>query len=233
VLKVSVFSFIISLWLSSSPASDYDDVIVKKATPSKIEMYWWNSELARPYFGFQFLFSTNNDLAYATNGGMYSVDLDRKPIGLFISEGKKWRPLKRANSTKYNFGMQPQGVFLVTKTNVAKVISIDEYSKLDEKNIRCATQSAPMLVLGSKINPKLTKSKSANRRNGVGVLPNGEVVIIYSRGPVTFQEFAQLFIEQGCISAMYLDGGISNLLHHNEGMWDGVENYGPFIGVKF
>lgn len=170
-------------------------------------------------------------LQWACNAGMYDGTPDRQPVGIYIENGRKLRSLKKVNSAKVNFGMQPQSVFVVTKTNIAKVLSVTEYEKEKESEVRFATQSAPMLVIDSKINSKLTRPSSGYTRNGVGILKNGQALFLYAATPVTFQQFAQLFVDRGCITAMYLDGAISNLLEKSQSMNDVCRCYGPFFGV--
>jgi uncharacterized protein YigE (DUF2233 family) len=208
-----------------------NDIIYYEAQPSSITMLWKN-KLDLRYKTFGTLFVNNPNLVFATNGGMFGTDQASSPLGLYIENGSKLKPLRKVNNPKYNFGMQPQGIFLITKDNVAKVITVGEYEKLKESDVKYANQSAPMLIINKNINPKLTKSSSYNIRNGVGILPNGNVLFIISKEPVTFQQFAKLFLERGCTSAMYLDGGISNGLTRELRAFDGCECYGPFIGVN-
>jgi uncharacterized protein YigE (DUF2233 family) len=221
------------LLLSSHTKRTYADILIRKTDPAKIEMYWIYEKNGVPFHRYSRLFLIHENLDYITNGGMFSIDLDCKPLGLFIAEGVKWRPIKRVNSTKNPFGRQPQGVFLVTKEDYAKVISVDDYMKLDEEQVRCATQSAPMLVLAGKVNPLLTKYKSTNMRNGVGIGAFGQVVFICSKEEVTLQRFAEMFLEQGCLSALNLDEGVSNLLERKYRHFEGEVKSGPFIGVKY
>ena len=46
-------------------------------------------------------------------------------------------------------------------------------------------------------------------RNGVGVLPNGNVLFLLSLQRVTFWDFASEFRRRGVENALYLDGKIS------------------------
>lgn len=207
-----------------------NDVTIIKARPDQIVMHWKDSKDV-PLRSFGFLFLHDPEIKFATNGGMFAASIDHAPLGLYVEDGKKLRPVNKVNNPRYNFGMQPQGVFLVTKDNIAKVVAVSD-SAVYNNDIKYAVQSAPMLVIGGKINPLLTKSSSANIRNGVGVLRNGNVLLIVDKNPVTFQQFAKEFIDQGCVSAMYLDGAISNGLTRKNALWDGCECYGSFIGVK-
>jgi uncharacterized protein YigE (DUF2233 family) len=206
------------------------DVIVFETTPSRITLHWKDS-IDAPYRSFGSLFYNNKNLVFATNGGMFAATLNRDPLGLYIEKGKKLHPLRKVNNPKFNFGMQPQGVFFITKNNAARVVTIGEYSKVNEASIKYANQSAPMLVMDGKINPQLTHSSSLNIRNGVGVKANGNVVLIVSKQLLTLRQFAQLFIDNECVSSLYMDGGLSNGLTPDTFIFDGCECYGPFIGV--
>lgn len=152
------------------------------------------------------------------NGGIFTRE--SALVGLYVEQGKQLKGIKRYNNPKVNFGLQPQGIFLV-KENKAAVIPVEAYKP---EGVLYATQSAPMLVLDSKINPRLPHIESSNIRNGVGMLPDGKVLMVLSRKLVTFQEFAQYFVDQGCTSALYLDGGVS------EAYVPQYESYG-FFGV--
>jgi uncharacterized protein YigE (DUF2233 family) len=68
--------------------------------------------------------------------------------------------------------MQPQAVFVITKQNKALMVPIKQRKEADYKY---AVQCAPMLVIGSKINPQLTNAKSSYIRSGYGILKDGKV----------------------------------------------------------
>ena len=124
---------------------------------------------------------------------------DGKTIGTF-------KALKTIEPDLF-FGLQPQGVFLI-RNKKAEVIPVEKYNS---SRVPYATQSAPMLVMESKINPQLPKSTSRYIRNGVGILPVGRVLLIISKQAVTFQQSAGFFIENKCTSAPYLDEAISEV----------------------
>jgi uncharacterized protein YigE (DUF2233 family) len=75
-----------------------------------------------------------------------------------------------------------------------------------------ATQSGPMVVINGKINPNFKKdSKSKFTRSGVGIRKDGTLVFAISQQPVTFYDFARIFLFYGCQDALYLDGAISEM----------------------
>ncbi|NQX92977.1 MAG: phosphodiester glycosidase family protein [Flavobacteriales bacterium] len=157
-----------------------------------------------------------NTVSFAMNGGMYMENQD--PLGLYIEDGKQYRKLNKVKDAYGNFYLQPNGVFYIRKDNTA---GITETSKVnDVSQMKYATQSGPMLLIDGKYHPKLNKGSSNLRvRNGVGILPNGEVMFAISKKPVNFYDFATLFKQNGCEQALYLDGFVSRM-------------YAPKSGVK-
>ena len=191
------------------------------ADPSEIRMYWKHEgEIIR---SFTRLKQIDSNVVFAMNGGMFTPEYG--PVGLYIEKGKQLKSMKRYNNPKVNFGLHPQGVFLI-RSDKAEVVPIDNYNP---KDVIYATQSAPMVVIDSKINPRLPKSDSRTIRNGV-ILPDGKALLACSAGVVTFQEFAAYFQSKGCISALYLDGGISRITNGG-GLGRFGSSFGVMIGV--
>ena len=96
-----------------------------------------------------------------------------------------------------------------------------------------ATQSGPMLVIGGKIHPRFTAgSRNYNRRNGVGIAKDGEVVFAISEGGVNFHNFARLFRDAlSCENALYLDGAISRFYSRDLGRNESGVDLGPIVAV--
>jgi uncharacterized protein YigE (DUF2233 family) len=157
-------------------------------------------------------------MLFAMNCGMYSTTYT--PVGLYIEEGKQLSSLKRCNTSKANFCLQPQGVFYVRSDGRAGISTVEGFSA---KGVRYATQSAPIVVQNGKINPRLPKGLQLIR-NGVGIRKDGTVVLAISRDWVNFHEFAQFFIAQGCTTAMYFDGNVSQAYYPGHT----VANNAPF-----
>lgn len=147
--------------------------------------------------------STGKKLLFAMNCGMYSTSY--APVGLYIEDGKQVSALRRCNTPKANFCLQPQGVFYVRRDGKAGISTVQSFSGA---GVRYATQSAPVVVQNGKMNPSLPKGLQLIR-NGVGVRTDGTVVLAISRDFVNFHEFARFFIDQGCTTAMYFDGNVS------------------------
>jgi uncharacterized protein YigE (DUF2233 family) len=147
--------------------------------------------------------STGKKMLFAMNCGMYSTSY--APVGLYIEEGRQVSTLRRCTTSKANFCLQPQGVFYVRRDGRAGISTVQSFSAA---GVRYATQSAPVVVQNGKMNPSLPKGLQLIR-NGAGVRRDGAVVLAISRDYVNFHEFAQYFIDQGCITAMYFDGNVS------------------------
>jgi uncharacterized protein YigE (DUF2233 family) len=182
-------------------------------TAAKVHMYWKKDNTI--ISNFKKLKTNEPTLVFAMNGGMFTPEY--APVGLYIENGKEITGIKKLNNATVNFGLQPQAIFLI-RNNKAEVVPIDKYKP---GNVSYATQSAPMLVIESKMNPQLPVGKKYIR-NGVGILPDGRILMAVSKTRCTFHEFAKYFIEQKCTSAMYLDGAISEAYTGTE------ETYGSF-----
>lgn len=186
-----------------------------------------------PYGGFaglrRQLWAERRVLVFAMNAGMYHDDLS--PVGYFAEYGKVLKPAVTGGGWG-NFHLLPNGVFLVkdgkasvmeTKSFVARGIDPD-----------FGTQSGPMLVIDGKLHPRfLADSDSFKIRNGVGVDADGRVVMVVSRVPVRFYDFATLFRDRlGCQNALYLDGTISSVFIAEENRMDRLFPMGPILSVS-
>ena len=166
-------------------------------------------------------------LIFAVNGGMYGPD--HSPKGLFIEKGIVKSQLDTA-SGEGNFYIKPNGVFYLTDSNIPIICDTKNFK--NNGNIKYATQSGPMLVIDGAI-PAIFKQGSANLniRNGVGILPDGRVILAMSKSAINFYDFANYFRSIGCKNALYLDGFISRtyLPEKNWVQTDG--DFGVIIGV--
>jgi uncharacterized protein YigE (DUF2233 family) len=166
-------------------------------------------------------------LVFAMNAGMYKTDY--VPLGLFIQEQKTVTPLNTKTGDG-NFYLKPNGVFYTTTDN--KVVICKTENFINNSKIKYATQSGPMLVIDGRIHPEFKQgSANLNTRNGVGILPNNEVVFAMSKTAVNLYDFANYFKALGCRNALYLDGFVSRtyLPEKNWVQTDG--NFGVMVGV--
>ena len=237
VFGCSLIILITLVSFCAKPASkkqrDTDRILAYEVNPKveKLDFYWKN-EQGELYGNAQNLKTqleaTQQELIFAMNGGMYKKD--QSPQGLYIEKGNLKSPIDTLEKGYGNFYLQPNGVFYITKTNVPVVCITKEFKNVE--NINYATQSGPMLVIDGKLHKKLTKgSKNLNIRNGVGVLPNGNILFAMSKEEINFYDFATFFKENGCENALYLDGFVSKtyLPSKNYQQLDG--NFGVMIGV--
>ena len=89
-----------------------------------------------------------------------------------------------------------------------------------------------MLVHDGQINVKLTKgSKNLNIRNGVGKLPNGNLLFAISKERINFYDFATYFKDNGCENALYLDGFVSRAYCPAQDWVQMGGKFGVIIGV--
>ena len=192
--------------------SDYESRILSYITnPNKQQIqFYWKDNNNKNYTNFKNLKSAlenkGEKLIFATNGGMYNPSFE--PQGLYIENGELVSPIDIKKDGFGNFYLQPNGIFLISKNKVVKIVSTDSFEY--GENIQFATQSGPMLLIDNKINAKFHK-KSNNKyvRNGVGILPNGNVVFAMSKEKISFYDFANYFKLIGCVNALYLDGFVS------------------------
>ena len=171
--------------------------------------------------------NNNQELVFATNGGMYKKD--QSPQGLFI-ENFNLKSKLDTISGKGNFYLKPNGVFYITNENKG-IICVTEKFKFNA-NIKWATQSGPMLVIDDKMHSAFKEgSKNLNIRNGVGVLANGNLAFVMSKKEINFYDFATYFKEIGCKNALYLDGFVSRSYFPEENWLQTDGNFGIIIGI--
>jgi uncharacterized protein YigE (DUF2233 family) len=174
------------------------------------------------------LVSIGSELVFATNGGMYLKD--QTPQGLYIDNNEVKSKLDTIQLAYGNFYMQPNGVFYINNENEAKICKSSSFRIAD--NIKYATQSGPMLIIDKELHPKFKKeSKSKFVRNGVGILPNGNILLVMSKGVINFYDFANYFKDKGCRNALYLDGFVSRTYLPSKKWIQEDGAFGVIIGV--
>ena len=192
---------------------------------------YWKDEHNTPFKSIanlkQWLEKNNKQLLFAMNGGMYKDD--NSPLGLFIENGKTITKVNRYNG-KGNFYLKPNGVFYITKENKAFITSTEKFT--DNGRINYATQSGPMLVVDGKINEAFKKgSVNLNIRNGVGILPDNQILFAMSKQEINLYDFAEYFKNKGCKNALYLDGFVSRVYLPAKKWMQTDGNFGVIIGV--
>ena len=169
----------------------------------------------------------DEELVFAMNGGMFMKDYT--PLGLYIENGVEKHKINKTQEAFGNFYMQPNGIFYITEDKKGVVCKSTDF---ENKNIQYATQSGPMFVIDGKLHPKFNEgSKNLNIRNGVGILPNGNVLFAMSKKKINFYDFAQYFKKLGCKNALYLDGFVSRTYLPSKGYKTNGGKFGVIIGV--
>lgn len=186
-----------------------EPIISYRVNPERhpIRLYWRN-EGGQPLRSIgklrSWLAGRGEQLVFATNGGMFGAG--NRPLGLFIEDQKTITPLDTAAGTG-NFYLKPNGVFYLTAANKAGICRTPDFRA---RGVKYATQSGPLLLFDGQLHPALRRgSPNLNIRNGVGILPGGDVVFAMSKREINFYDFADYFRRLGCRQALYLDGFVS------------------------
>jgi uncharacterized protein YigE (DUF2233 family) len=173
--------------------------------------------------------ANNEELVFAMNGGMFTKG--RAPLGLYIENGQTLKKVNRTKESYGNFYLQPNGIFYLTNDNKPVICKTTDFKNIE--NIKYATQSGPLLLINGKYHRKLNKgSTSVHFRNGVGILPNGNLIFAMSKQKVNFYDFATFFKEQGCKNALYLDGFVSKTYLPEKGYGQLNSSFGVMIAVS-
>ena len=167
-------------------------------------------------------------VAFGMNAGMF--DEEGNAIGLLIEDGKQLHKINRRGGGG-NFGLLPNGVFLVRKDGSAEVVPTKHFEPSDD--IAFATQSGPMLVIDGKLHPRFdADGESRNIRNGVGIAPDGTAAFAISEDAVSFGKFARFFRDEvKAKDALYFDGSVSSLWDPANGRRDARAELGPMVVV--
>ncbi len=173
----------------------------------------WKDEAGQPLRTFEgaraFLRRHGEEVVALTNAGIFEPG--HAPTGLLVSGGVTLAPLNTRGG-KGNFYLAPNGVFYVDAAGRARVASTARFAAERPAAVE-ATQSGPLLLEGGQVNGAFDPRSSQRKlRSGVGVRPDGGVVLVLSESEVTFHQLAALFRDVlGCEDALYLDGVISAL----------------------
>jgi uncharacterized protein YigE (DUF2233 family) len=234
LLLIIISTISISFFVQTRTTTIEDERFVSFiVNPDKqnIEFYWKNEkgENLKNVDNLKlWLKKKKRELIFGTNGGMYKKD--NSPQGLYIENGNKKTEIDTTKGNG-NFYLKPNGVFYILDDKKPKICITEKFKY--NSNINFATQSGPMLVIDGYIHSAFQKkSTNINIRNGVGILPNNEVIFAMSKKEMSFYEFAEYFKELGCQNALYLDGFVSRT-YLPEKKWIQTDgNFGVIIGVS-
>lgn len=196
-----------------------------------LKMYW-KDDSGNNYLNFENLRSgllqNQQNLIFAVNGGMYLKD--NSPQGLYIENGNTKKVIDTTEEAYGNFYMQPNGIFYLTTSKEPVICKTTDFKNTE--NVKYATQSGPMLIINGELHSRFIRgSTNLHIRNGVGILPNGNVLFAMSKELINFYDFATFFKNKGCKNALYLDGFVSRM-YSPEQNWEQLDGgFGVIIAV--
>lgn len=147
--------------------------------------------------------STKTDLqSFTVNWPLFWSD--NKPVWWYIDNNNKLKEFIDPSIGWWNFAVDNWIFGLSTDGSLYLI----PYANIENENIsfKWAFQNWPMLILDGKNMRENWTSTSKYNRSGIWFTQWWKAIIIYSDEPVTFKEFAQLFVDRGCNNAIYLDG---------------------------
>jgi uncharacterized protein YigE (DUF2233 family) len=232
LLRIIFLIVIVLFFIVKKDNKDEDRFITYTVNPQKqnLQFYWKDdsNRVLKSIASLQNWVATKNQiLVFAMNGGMYKQD--NSPQGLYIEKQQLLSPIDTA-SGEGNFYMKPNAVFYIDTSNKAFICNADSF--LFSSSIKFATQSGPMLLQDGQMHYKFKDgSTRLNIRNGVGILPNNELVFVMSKNEINFYDFANYFKKLDCKNALYLDGFVSRTYLPEKKWLQTDGNFGVMIGV--
>lgn len=211
---------------------DDERFITYTINPKKLNVeFYWKNEKGENFKNIEnlkfWLKQRKKTLVFGTNGGMYRKN--NSPQGLYI-ENKIQKAKVDTTNGNGNFYLKPNGVFYIKTDKTTNICLTNDF--VNDGKIKYATQSGPMLVINGKIHYAFKKnSTNLNVRNGVGVLPNNEIMFVMSKKEINFYEFAEYFKNNGCKNALYLDGFVSRTYLPEKNWIQTDGDFGVIIGV--
>ena len=232
IILLIVATISVGFYQLGKPSNEDERFVSYIVNPKKQNLeFFWKNEKGVHFKNAENLISwlkiKNKKLVFSTNGGMYKKD--NSPQGLFI-ENKIVKSEIDTSNGNGNFYLKPNGVFYLTTDKNPMICKTEDF--VNNGKIKYATQSGPMLVIDGEIHTAFKKnSTNLNIRNGVGILPNNQIVFVISKKEINFYDFAEYFKKLGCKNALYLDGFVSRT-YLPEKNWKQIDgNFGVIIGV--
>ena len=232
IILLIVATISVGFYQLGKPSNEDERFVSYIVNPKKQNLeFFWKNEKGVHFKNAENLISwlkiKNKKLVFSTNGGMYKKD--NSPQGLFIENKIVTSEIDTSNGNG-NFYLKPNGVFYLTTDKNPIICKTEDF--VNNGKIKYATQSGPMLVIDGEIHNTFKKnSTNLNIRNGVGILPNNQIVFAISKKEINFYDFAEYFKNLGCKNALYLDGFVSRT-YLPEKNWKQIDgNFGVIIGV--
>lgn len=127
------------------------------------------------------------------------------PVWWYIDNGvQKWAfidPMSLPEKDRGNFAVR-NWIFGLWKDWKLHLIPYEEYNP-KSISFQWAIQNWPILVQNG-VN-KSWSSPTMYNRSGIWFTPQWEAIVIYSDKPITTRDFSELFVQQWCTNAIYLD----------------------------
>ena len=232
IILLIIASISVGFYQLGKPSNEDERFVSYIVNPKKqILEFFWKNEKDENFKNAEnlisWLKSKNKKLLFSTNGGMYKKD--NSPQGLYVENTITKSEIDALNGNG-NFYLKPNGVFYLTTEKNPIICKTEDF--VNNGKIKYATQSGPMLVINGEIHTAFKKnSTNLNIRNGVGILPNNQIVFAISKKEINFYDFAEYFKKLGCKNALYLDGFVSRT-YLPEKNWRQIDgNFGVIIGV--
>jgi len=210
-----------------------------KVPPQRLTLVWKDGK-GEPYRTFDRVQADfagrGRKVRFLMNAGIFEPG--GIPSGLHVEAGKRLCPLNLATGNG-NFFLKPNGVFAVTAPGgggaaQAFVQPAEAFAAAGERKmeVMLGVQSGPLLLSKGERHPAFREgSENKLARNGVGVDADGSVVFaITAKGQrVNLWDFAGLFLELGCLDALFLDGDISQMAANPAGPVESDRFGGIFV----
>ena len=232
IILLIIASISVGFYQLGKPLTEDERFVSYIVNPKKQNLeFFWKNEKGENFKNAEnlisWLKSKNKKLLFSTNGGMYKKD--NSPQGLYVENTITKSEIDALNGNG-NFYLKPNGVFYLTTEKNPIICKTEDF--VNNVKIKYATQSGPMLVIDGEIHTAFKKnSTNLNIRNGVGILPNNQIVFAISKKEINFYDFAEYFKNLGCKNALYLDGFVSRT-YLPEKNWKQIDgNFGVIIGV--
>ncbi|MFI0426021.1 MAG: phosphodiester glycosidase family protein [Flavobacterium sp.] len=232
IILLIITTISVGFYQFGKPSNEDDRFISYIVNPKKQNLeFFWKNEKGEHFKNAENLISwlknKNKKLLFSTNGGMYKKD--NSPQGLYVEKTITKSEIDTSNGNG-NFYLKPNGIFYLTTDKNPIICKTEDF--VNNGMIKYATQSGPMLVIDGEIHAAFKKnSTNLNIRNGVGILPNNQIIFAISKKEINFYDFAEYFKKLGCKNALYLDGFVSRT-YLPEKNWEQIDgNFGVIIGV--
>jgi exopolysaccharide biosynthesis protein len=107
---------------------------------------------------------------------------------------------------------------VIFKDGQARIVSHDEYGKLNRHTMHLGMQAGPRLVCHGKVAVDLTGFHIAPSatRTAIGLTADHKLIMIAVNSSISFTRLASAMLASGCVDALTLDGGSSTGLYVND-----------------